>query len=245
VQRKKYETYLNFIQNKKIQPQPEPKMTNTPQQRNIKNQLQKEINDFDFFKFNIESLEVNGKKYEEITTENWNERKLEFFNQRMSNYEDSFSQTEKIELEIDLFNKEEFETDKRKILKKRYLDLLNDKLNNTPHPQTQKNEIESQIEPFNTEIFKDQNSFNLFLFLTERYATTKQEVQFIQIYHWMREKESSIKASTGTKYKKFVKSRFPEMSTEFKRLTPKGELRYFDTVTLNDIEKEFNSLNKV
>jgi hypothetical protein len=136
VQRKKYETYLNFIQNKIIQPQPEPKFTNTPQQRNIKNQLQKEINNEQFFGFYfIENIEFEGKilknkKQENINNENWNERKLEFFNQRMCNYEDSFSQTEKIELEIEKFNKEEFETDKHKILKKRYLELLNDNLKN-------------------------------------------------------------------------------------------------------------------
>jgi len=147
VQRKKYETYLNFIENKKIQLQIEPILTNTPQQRNIKNQLQKEINGFSFFQIDIVgSIEVDGKIYGNvtqrnndsiITTENWNERKLEFFNQRMSNYEDSFSQTEKIELEIENLNKEEFETDNHKILKKRYLDLLNDILKN----ETQESKI--------------------------------------------------------------------------------------------------------
>jgi hypothetical protein len=152
VQRKKYETYLNFIQNKKIQPQPEPKFTNTPQQRNIKNQLQKEINDFSFFLIDVVgNIEDDGKIYENIkqrnndsiiTTENWNDKKLEFFNQRMSNYEDSFSQTEKIELEIENLIKEDFETDKHKILKKRYLDLLNDILNN----ETQESKIK-KIKP--------------------------------------------------------------------------------------------------
>jgi hypothetical protein len=156
VQRKKYETYLNFILNKETPPQPEPILTNTPQQRNIKNQLQKEINHFFFFQIEVvENVEIDGKTYENqkqlnnesiITTENWNERKLEFFNQRMNIYKVSFSQTEKIELEIELLNKFEFEKNDYKILKNRYLELLKDNLINEPEKSnTKKHKTELSI----------------------------------------------------------------------------------------------------
>ncbi len=207
VQRKKYETYLNFIQNKKNQPQPEPKLTNTPQQQNIKNQLQKEINGFSFFQIDIVgSIVVDGKIYENvtqrnndsiITTENWNERKLEFFNQRMSNYEDSFSQTEKIELEIENLNKEEFETDNHKILKKRYLDLLNDKLNNTPHPQTQENEIEHP--------FSSKTNFELFKYLDEWFKPRGKKAKYTYIFNHFKDNDFEPLLSQNT-YLEFVMS---------------------------------------
>jgi hypothetical protein len=151
IQKTQLKLYLNFIENKKT-PQPKTNFTNTPQQHNINNQLQKEINDFSFFQINVVgNIEVDGKIYENIiqrnndsiiTPENWNENKLEFFNQRMSIYEDSFSQPEKIDLEIKKLNKEDFETDEHTILKKRYLVLLNDILNN----ETQESKIK-KIKP--------------------------------------------------------------------------------------------------
>lgn len=166
---------------------PEPKFTNTPQQQKIKNQLQKEINDFSFFQIDIVgSIEIDGKIYENvkqrnndsiITTENWNERKLEFFNQRMSNYEDSFSQTEKIELEIENLNKEEFEKNDYKILKKRYLDLLNCELNN--EPQTQENEIEHP--------FSMKENFELFKYLV-KWFKPENKAKYTYIFDFIKEK---------------------------------------------------------
>lgn len=187
VQRKKYETYLNFIQNKKTKSQPNLKFTNTLQQQNIKNQLQKEINDFSFFQIVIVgSLEVDGKNYENvkqrnndsvITTENWNERKLEFFNQRMGNYEDSFSLNEKIGIEIENLNKEEFEKNDYKILKKRYLDLLNCELNN--EPQTQENEIEHP--------FSMKENFELFKYLV-KWFKPENKAKYTYIFDFIKEK---------------------------------------------------------
>ena len=242
IQKTQLKLYLNFIENKKTPPQLKTNFTNTPQKHNI-NQFQKEINDFSFFQiYVVGNIEVDGKIYENqkqrnndsiITTENWNESKLEFFNQRMSNYEDSFSQTEKIELEIENLNKEEFETDKHKILKKRYLDLLNRKLNS--EPQTQ----EKEIEPFNPEIFKDQNSYDLFLFLVYKKATKKQPKEFSQIFHWMQENNNSIKPNTGVKYQEFIRERFPEMVAKFSRIEPK---KPYETRTLNDLKIKFDNI---
>jgi hypothetical protein len=162
---------------------PEPKFTNTPQQQKIKNQRQKEINDFSFFQIVIVgSIEVDGKIYENvkqrnnesiITTDNWNKSKLEFFNQRMNTYKDSFSQTEKIELEIENLNKEEFETDNHKILKKRYLDLLNRKLNS--EPQTQEKEIEH--------CFSSKTNFELFKYLDDWFKPSGKKAKYTYIFN--------------------------------------------------------------
>jgi len=107
--------------------------------------------------------------------------------------------------------------------------------------QTKPHLIESQIETFNPEIFKDQKSYDLFLFLVDEYATTKQPKQFSQIFFWMQENENSIKPNKGVKYKEFVKSRFSEMTAKYSRI----DIPYKDTATLNDLEKKFNTLNKV
>jgi hypothetical protein len=49
--------------------------------------------------------------------------------------------------------------------------------------QNQENKFETQNELFNNEIFTDQNSYDLFLFLVNKYATKKQPKEFSQIYH--------------------------------------------------------------
>lgn len=106
-----------------------------------------------------------------------------------------------------------------------------------PHPQQK-----TEIEPFNPEIFKDQNSYDLFLFLIDRYATTKQPKQFSQIFHWMQENDNSIKPNTGVKFREFVVKRFPEMVAKFSKIEEK---KTYEMTTLNGKLKEFNSLNKV
>jgi hypothetical protein len=107
--------------------------------------------------------------------------------------------------------------------------------NEKPHP------IESQIEPFNPEIFKDQKSYDLFLFLVDEYATTKQPKQFSQIFYWMKENDNLIKPNKGERYKAFVKSRFLEMEAKYSRI----DISHNETATLNDLRKKFNSMNKV
>jgi hypothetical protein len=107
--------------------------------------------------------------------------------------------------------------------------------------QNQENEIETQIKLFNIEIFEDQKSYGLFLFLVDRYATSKQPKQFSQIFHWMKENNNSIKPNTGVKYRKFVREQFPEMVAKFSRIEVNNR---HETPTLNELKKEFNSLSK-
>jgi hypothetical protein len=181
---KEVEMLTNYSEN-----EPEPKFLNTPQQQNIKNQLQKEINDNSFFQINVVgSIEVDGKNYENIkqrnndsiiTTENWNERKLDFFNQRMINHKDTFTLNEKIELEIDMLNNCVFETDEHKILKKRYLDFLNGALNNKPHPK------ETEIKhPFSSE-----TNFKLFKYLDEWFKPKAEKSKYTYIYNHFKDND--------------------------------------------------------
>jgi hypothetical protein len=118
---------------------------------------------------------------------------------------------------------------------------FNFELNYKPQQQIQENRIESQIEPFNPEIFIDQFSYDLFLFLVDEYATSKRPKQFSQLFHWM-QRQNFIKPTTGKKYQKFVRERFPEMVAKFSRI----DVRNRDEITtLNELGKKFNSLNKV
>lgn len=120
---------------------------------------------------------------------------------------------------------------------KNEIEYLSGHLEKKPHPQPKK-----EIETFNPEIFKDQRSYDLFLFLVENYATTKQPKQFSQIYRWMIENNNSIKPNKGEKYRQFVKERFAGMPSDFARIEDK---KPYEMTTLNELQKQFNSLNKV
>jgi hypothetical protein len=58
----------------------------------------------------------------------------------------------------------------------------------------------------------------------------------------MQENNNSIKPNTGVKYQKFIRERFPEMVAKFSRIEP---IKPYETSTLNDLKRTFNSLNKV
>ncbi len=103
----------------------------------------------------------------------------------------------------------------------------------------QQSDTNKEIEPFNPEIFLDQYSYDLFLFLVDEYATSKRPKQFSQLFHWM-QRQNFIKPTTGKKYQKFVRERFPEMVAKFSRI----DIRNRDEITtLNELRKKFNSLN--
>lgn len=202
------------------------KFTNTPQQRNIKNQLQKEINDFSFFQIDIVgSIEIDGKIYENvkqrnnesiITPDNWNKRKLEFFNQRMNSYEDSFSLNEKIGIEIENLHKEEFITDKNKILKNRYLDLLNDNLNEKKEGvkgnyQKQENEM---IHPFSIP-----KNFELFKYLDEWFKP-ENIAKYTYIFDFIKDKQKLEVTLNEQLYFKYIAKLKPHLELKTKRAQP-------------------------
>jgi len=87
---------------------------------------------------------------------------------------------------------------------------------------------------FDTLIFKDQESYNLFLFLVDEYAEKFRVSQFSQIYHWLIENDNRIKQGTGTKYRKHVKVNFPLMTAKFSRIE---ERKPYEMATLNDVFK--------
>ena len=92
-------------------------------------------------------------------------------------------------------------------------------------------------EKFNPEIFKDQESYNLFLFLADGYAHKKSVTQFSQIYHWLVSKDNKIKTNKGTKYRELVKERF-KLEGAFSRI---ADEIYNEQVTITDISKDFNA----
>jgi len=96
---------------------------------NTKQRLSKSLSDINFFKIYSETnnkKEFNNDSF--IKPENWNNLKDIFFTQRMDKYNSSFTQFEKIKLELeDLENLTINNTD-YKILKERYKDFLNNEL---------------------------------------------------------------------------------------------------------------------
>jgi len=85
-------------------------------------------------------------------------------------------------------------------------------------------------------IFKDQESYNLFLFLVDEYAMNYRVKQFSQIYHWLVENSNRIKPNTGAKYQEHVKVNFPLMTAKFSRIEEK---KPYEMITLNDVFKRF------
>jgi len=93
---------------------------------NLKQRLSKSLSDINFFQIYFETnnnKEFNNDSF--INPKNWNNLKDIFFTQRMEKYNSSFTQVEKIKLELeDLENININKTD-YKILKERYKDFLN------------------------------------------------------------------------------------------------------------------------
>lgn len=96
----------------------------------------------------------------------------------------------------------------------------------------------SKVKEFNPLIFKDQNSYDLFLFLVEKYAVNKSVGQFSQIFHWLKETDNSIKKNTGVKYKNFVKLEF-EIPDKFARIEYQ---KTKERPTFNELLKQFNQI---
>jgi hypothetical protein len=99
-------------------------------------------------------------------------------------------------------------------------------------------EVQSSVnfEKFNSEIFKDQESYNLFLFLVNEYAVKKSVTQFSQIYHWLVVKDNKIKTNKGVKYRDFVKNHF-NLEGVFARIS---DIIYNEQVTISDISKRLH-----
>ena len=94
------------------------------------------------------------------------------------------------------------------------------------------------VDCFDPLIFKDQDSYDLFLFLVEKYAVNNSVSQFSQIFHWLKGNEKRIKNNSGTKYRKYVKIKF-ELSDKFSRIEDE---KRDERPTLNDYYKGFNQL---
>ena len=223
---------------------------------NKKNTILKETECFSFFQVEVISdIEIDGEIYKDIKQrnnksiiklENWYLKKETFFNQRMDSYSDELNLLEKINLEFDKTSKLFIPiNDDYKIICDRYLKLLEQQ--KEMHSEKQQVEtIKEQEHPFSSNdrfnpLFKDQRSYDLFLFLVNRYAIKKNASQFSQIYRWMNETDGMIKNRSGEKYKSFVRDKF---SLPEKFLSKIDEIKKYERPTLNDHLKEFNSLKK-
>lgn len=114
-----------------------------------------------------------------------------------------------------------------------YLKFLRAELDTDSNANKENKSTKIKFDPL---IFKDQPSFDLFLFLVDEYAINKQPKQFSQIFHWMQENGNSIKPSTGKRYRRFVKEMFKDMPAKYSRIEPK---KPFEMPALNDIKKRF------
>jgi hypothetical protein len=136
--------------------------------------FEKQIKDTDLSMFSEEEVEkldtnkviniFNNDSF--ITTENWNDRKDTFFNQRMETYKDSYTINEKIVLELKHLENIEPSKQENEILKSRYIEYLNNKLE---LPQQEKtNKAKDVKKELHNHIFKG-NAFEVL----EKYFANK------------------------------------------------------------------------
>lgn len=176
---------------------------------NLKQRLSKSLSDINFFQIFFEIN--NNKEYNNdsfIKPENWDNLKDIFYSQRMEKYNSSFTQIEKIKLELeDLENLNINETD-YKVLKERYKDFLNilllkllekTDLNNT---STTDNYLG---QPTN------ENANLFFEFLCEHYRPEdKTQVKYVNILYYLKndaEKKHFIYKVKQKDYKKLIESK--------------------------------------
>ena len=99
-----------------------------------KDRIYKRLAALNFFQITVTGdLEIDGKVHKNIrqrnndsiiTTNNWEQHKDIFFNERMATYEDSYTIKEKIKLELEILEKLPINEDIYKVLKDRYLEYL-------------------------------------------------------------------------------------------------------------------------
>lgn len=76
---------------------------------------------------------------------------------------------------------------------------------------------EDSFDSFNTSIFKDLYSYQLFLFLVEKYVNQNRPKEFSQIYRFMIDNEKAIKPNKGKVYQEFVLENY-ELDAKFSRI---------------------------
>lgn len=104
-----------------------------------KQRLSKSLSDINFFQIYFETN--NGKEYNNlsiINPENWDNLRDNFFTQRMEKYKESYTQTEKINLEIEYLENLTINKTDYKILKDRYKEYLKSKQTPPQQPETKK-----------------------------------------------------------------------------------------------------------
>lgn len=82
-----------------------------------------ELNEILFFQIYFET--ENGKDYNSLNSENWDNLKDTFFTQRMKKYKSNYTQIEKIKLELERLENLKINKTDTKVLKERYKEYLN------------------------------------------------------------------------------------------------------------------------
>ncbi|KAB1156087.1 hypothetical protein [Flavobacterium luteum] len=149
---------------------------------NTKQRLSKSLSDINFFQIYFETnnkKEFNNDSF--ITPENWNNLKDVFFKQRMNNYKLSYTQKEKIILEIETIENLTLNNTDYKILKERYKEYLNELL-------AKQNQIIKLTDFEKSELFKNTaffytsthfNKDNLKGVFNKEYETKKEFVKIL------------------------------------------------------------------
>jgi len=174
----------------------------------IKQRIKKSLEQTFFFQ--IYSKTNNG--IEIINPENWNNLKDIFFVQRMEMYKESYTQNEKLNLELEnLENLTVNETD-YKILKDRYKEYLIGKQNPPQQPETKNTDEVKNSHPKHNPNDWNTDCFELFKYLIDNYYkdSKRTNTKLICIWFYLSEynPEKYILKITKDNYKIFIKDNY-------------------------------------
>ena len=187
------------------------------------------------FFFKIYTKTNNGNEYNNlgiINPENWNNLKDIFFIQRMEMYKDSYTQNEKINLELERLENLTVNKTDYKILKDRYKEYLIGKQNPPQQPETNKPDEVKNSHPKHDPNLWNNDCFELFKYLYDCYFKTTNR-QLTNIWFYLKENGSKkyILKATKDQYKVFIFSNYQIKITNFDKAQAKW------------VDKECNTIN--
>ena len=201
-----------------------------------KDRIYKRLAALNFFQITvIGDLEIDGKVHKNIrqrnndsiiTTNNWEQHKDVFFNERMATYEDSYTTKEKIKLELEILEKLPINEDIYKVLKDRYLEYLKavpvDTISEQNHTKKIIHTVFRDMHHKGWEfVFRTKDDYNLFTDLLTNFFEYKD--------YNLPENTIKIKTRTKTAVAKVLKEIHEQLSNENKLST---DHRYFELIKI-------------
>jgi hypothetical protein len=198
--------------------------------------IYKRLAAFNFFQITvIGDLEIDGEVHKNIrqinndsiiTTNNWEQHKDIFFNERMATYEDSYTIKEKIKLELEILEKLPINEDIYKVLKDRYLEYLKavpvDTISEQNHT---KKIIHTAFRDMHHKgwefVFRTKEDYNLFTDLLTNFFEYKA--------YKLPQNKIKIKTRTKTAVAKVLREIHELLSNENKLST---DIRYFELIKI-------------